>query len=332
VTPKTAPATDPRIAVRSRVAPRGSAPLLGILLGTLGVVAFSFTLPMTSLALTSFPSLFLGAGRAVVAAAIALVVLALTRTKFPTARQWWRLAVVALGVVVGFPFFTSFALQFVPSSHGAVMIGLLPAATAVAAVIRGRERPSPLFWIASLTGAAAVGVFALLTSGTHSGPSLGDLLLVGAVILAAIGYAEGGMLSREIGSWQTISWALVVALPFMVPVALISLPDISATVTPQAWLGFAYISAISMYLGFFAWYRGLAIGPMARISQIQLIQPVLTIAWAALIFGEVISPVVWIAAAAVFVLAGTAVRARVQRSPRSAPGNSSENIENTLAT
>lgn len=275
-------------------------------------MAFSFTLPMTSLALTSFPSLFLGAGRAVVAATIAIAVLAFTRTKLPTGRQWLRLAVVALGVVVGFPFFTSFALLFVPSSHGAVMIGLLPAATAVAAVIRGRERPSRTFWIASLSGAAAVAIFSALTSGANSGPSLGDLLLLGAVVLAAIGYAEGGLLAREIGSWQTISWALVVALPAMIPVALISLPAISAPATPQAWLGFAYIAIISMYLGFFAWYRGLAIGPMASISQIQLIQPVLTIAWAALIFGEVISPVVWIAAAAVFVLAGTAVRARVK--------------------
>jgi drug/metabolite transporter (DMT)-like permease len=130
--------------------------------------------------------------------------------------------------------------------------------------------------------------------------------------LAAIGYAEGGLLAREIGSWQTISWALVVALPAMIPVALISLPNISAVVTPQAWLGFAYISVVSMYLGFFAWYRGLAIGPMARISQIQLIQPVLTIAWAALLFGETVAAIVWIAAAAVFVLAGTAVRARVR--------------------
>ena len=192
------------------------------------------------------------------------------------------------------------------------MIGLLPAATAVAAVIRGRERPSATFWVASLSGAAAVGVFALVTSGTQSGPALGDLLLLGAVVLAAIGYAEGGLLSREIGSWQTISWALVVALPFMIPIALISLPDVAPTVTAQAWVGFAYISAVSMYLGFFAWYRGLAIGPMARISQIQLIQPVLTIAWSAIIFGEIVSPLVWVAAAAVFVLAGTAVRARVK--------------------
>jgi drug/metabolite transporter (DMT)-like permease len=300
--------------VTSKTAPslRSSTPLLGILFGALGVVAFSFTLPMTSLALTSFPSLFLGAGRAVVAAAIAIVVLVLTRTKLPTGRQWLRLAVVALGVVVGFPFFTSFALQFVPSSHGAVMIGLLPAATAVAAVIRGRERPSRTFWVASLGGAAAVAVFAIVTNGALAGPSLGDLLLVGAVILAAMGYAEGGLLSREIGSWQTISWSLVVALPAMVPLALISVPAISPTVTPQAWLGFAYIAVVSMYLGFFAWYRGLAIGPMARISQIQLIQPVLTIAWSAIIFGELVSPVVWIAAAAVFLLAGIAVRARVK--------------------
>lgn len=118
------------------------------------------------------------------------------------------------------------------------MIGLLPAATRVAGVIRGRERPSRTFWIASLSGAAAVAVFSVLTSGAHSGPSLGDLQLLGAVVLAAISYAEGGLLAREIGSWQTISWALVVALPAMIPAALVSLQVISPSVTPQAWLGF----------------------------------------------------------------------------------------------
>lgn len=285
----------------------------GLLFGFIGIASFSLSLPMTKLALHGFPPLFLGAGRAVVAAVIAAVVLLVTRSALPQGMQWFRLTVVALGVVVGFPFFTSFALQYVPASHGAVMIGLLPAATAVVAVIRGKERPSVVFWIAAVLGAVAVGVFAVLTSGTASGPALGDLFLVGAVILAAIGYGEGGLLSREIGSWQTISWALVVALPVMVPLAWGSVAGLDWPAVPGwAWLGFAYISVISMYLGFFAWYRGLAIGPMASVSQIQLLQPVLTIVWSALFFGEIVGPSVWIAAAVVIACAGIAVRARVK--------------------
>lgn len=285
----------------------------GLLFGLIGIASFSLSLPMTKLALHGFPPLFLGAGRAVVAAVLAAVVLLVTRSALPQGMQWFRLTVVALGVVVGFPFLTSYALQYVPASHGAVMIGLLPAATAVVAVIRGKERPTAVFWIAAVAGAVAVGVFAVLTTGTASGPALGDLFLVGAVILAAIGYGEGGLLSREIGSWQTISWALVVALPVMLPLAWGSVAGLDWSAVPGwAWLGFAYISVISMYLGFFAWYRGLAIGPMASVSQIQLLQPVLTIVWSALFFGEIVGPSVWIAAAVVIACAGIAVRARVK--------------------
>jgi drug/metabolite transporter (DMT)-like permease len=285
----------------------------GLLFGFVGIASFSLSLPMTKLALHGFPPLFLGAGRAVVAAVIAALVLLITRTALPQGRQWIRLVVVALGVVVGFPFFTSFALQFVPASHGAVIIGLLPAATAVVAVIRGKERPSVIFWVAAALGAVAVGIFAVLTTGTQSGPVLGDLFLVGAVIMAAIGYGEGGLLAREMGSWQTISWALVVALPVMIPLAWSSVADLDWVAVPGlAWMGFAYISVISMYVGFFAWYRGLAIGPMASVSQIQLVQPVLTIAWSALFFGEIVGPSVWIAAALVIACAGIAVRARVR--------------------
>ncbi|MDH6532651.1 drug/metabolite transporter (DMT)-like permease [Aurantimicrobium minutum] len=285
----------------------------GLLFGFIGIASFSLSLPMTKLALHGFPPLFLGAGRAVVAAVIAALVLLITRSALPQGTQWFRLVVVALGVVVGFPFFTSYALQYVPASHGAVMIGLLPAATAVVAVLRGKERPSKVFWVAAVMGALAVGVFAIMTTGTESGPALGDLFLVAAVVLAAIGYGEGGLLSREIGSWQTISWALVVALPVMVPLAWTSVADLNWTAVPGlAWLGFGYISVISMYLGFFAWYRGLAIGPMASVSQIQLLQPVLTIVWSALFFAEIVGPSVWIAAAAVIACAGIAVRARVK--------------------
>ena len=285
----------------------------GMLFGFIGIASFSFSLPMTKIALLGFPPLFLGAGRASVAAAIAAIVLFLTRSRLPQGMQWLRLGVVALGVVVGFPFFTSFALQHAPASHGAVIIGLLPAATAVAAVIRGRERPTGIFWVAALMGALAVVTFSILTSGFSAGLALGDVFFLGAIILAAIGYAEGGLLAREIGSWQTISWALIVALPVMLPMGIFSVNDLQwGNVPALAWLGFAYISIISMYLGFFAWYRGLAIGPMASVSQIQLLQPILTIVWAALFFGELVAPAVWISAVGVIACAAVAVRARVK--------------------
>lgn len=294
-----------------------STPLWGFVFGAIGIFAFSITLPMTVMALDSFPPLFLGAGRACVAAAIAAVVLVATKTPFPTRKQLLPLAVVALGVVVGFPFLTSFALQYVPSAHGAVVIGLLPAATAVAAVIRGKERPSGMFWVASLSGAVAIGAFSMLTSGAFTGPALGDLLLLAAVVMAAIGYAEGALLSRQIGSWQTISWALIVSLPVVIPLAILVAPSIDfGPILVTSWVGFAYIAVVSMYLGFFAWYKGLAIGPMSRVSQIQLVQPILTVLWAGLFFGESIGLETWIGAVVVFIIAGLAVRARVSVNPQ----------------
>ena len=284
----------------------------GLVFGFLGVLAFSFTLPFTRIAVEQIDPLFIGAGRAVVAAVLALVVLAVSRQRLPRGAQWMRLAVVAVGVVAGFPLLTSFALQTVPAAHGAVVIGLLPAATAIAAVIRAKERPSIAFWIASGAGVLAVIAFIALAGGGLEGLHPSDLLLLGAVVLAAIGYAEGALLSRELGSWQTICWALVVGLPIMIPLTAVS---VSTGGWPQAdtahWLAFGYLALVSMFLGFFAWYRGLAIGPIAQVSQIQLVQPVLTIVWSALIVGERLDLLVWLGALVVVACAATAVRARV---------------------
>ncbi|SMG48092.1 DMT family transporter [Agreia pratensis] len=284
----------------------------GLVFGFLGVLAFSFTLPFTRIAVEQIDPLFIGAGRAIVAAALAALVLAASRQRLPRGAQWLRLSVVAIGVVVGFPLLTSFALQTVPAAHGAVVIGLLPAATAIAAVIRAKERPSIAFWIASGAGVAAVIAFIALAGGGLEGLHPSDLLLLGAVVLAAIGYAEGALLSRELGSWQTICWALLVALPVMIPLTAVS---VSAKGWPQAeashWLAFGYLALVSMFLGFFAWYRGLAIGPISQVSQIQLVQPVLTIIWSALIVGERLDLLVWLGAVVVVVCAATAVRARM---------------------
>jgi drug/metabolite transporter (DMT)-like permease len=289
----------------------------GLVFGFLGVLAFSFTLPFTRIAVEQLDPLFIGAGRAVVAAALAAVVLAVTRQRLPRGAQWLRLGVVAVGVVAGFPLLTSFALQTVPAAHGAVVIGLLPAATAIAAVIRARERPSIAFWIASGAGVVSVIAFIAVTGGGLDGLHPSDLLLLGAVVLAAIGYAEGALLSRELGSWQTICWALVVGLPVMIPLTAVSLASHG---WPQAdaphWLAFGYLALVSMFLGFFAWYRGLAIGPIAQVSQIQLVQPVLTIVWSALIVGERLNLLVWLGALVVVACAALAVRARVASSIR----------------
>lgn len=289
----------------------------GLFWGLLGVVAFSFTLPLTRVVVENdaMPPLFVGAGRAVVAGLLAALALVLTRQKRPRGTQWVRLAAVAGGVVIGFPFLTSYALTAVPAGHGAVVVAMLPAATAVAAVVRGRERPPAKFWVTAGAGAIAALVFASLQSGGFAGLEWADALLFGAVLAAAIGYAEGGLLARELGAWQTISWALVLGMPLTLVLTAWSMTDRMPTGTLPEWAAFAYLGAVSMFLGFFAWYRGLAIGPMARVSQIQLAQPVMTICWAALILHE---PLTWpvVAGGLVVILcAATAVRTRAAPAP-----------------
>jgi drug/metabolite transporter (DMT)-like permease len=218
-------------------------------------------------------------------------------------------------VVAGFPLLTSFALRTTPASHGAVVIALLPAATAVAAVLRERERPPRAFWLAAGAGALAALGFAALQGGGFGRLHWADLLLFGAVLAAAIGYAEGGLLARELGSWQTVSWALVVAAPAMTAVSLAGLLARPAGGTPGGWVAFGYLAAVSMYLAFFAWYRGLAIGPMATVSQVQLVQPVLTISWAAVLLHEKLTPTTVLGGVAVGACAGLAVRVRMGRDP-----------------
>lgn len=277
------------------------------------MAAFSLTVPLTRVAVAGLSPLFIGAGRAAVAATLAAVVLAVTRQTRPTPRQWRRLAVVAGGIVIGFPFLTSFALSSVPAAHGAVVIALLPAATAVAAVLRGGERVSTAFWWAAGAGAVVAVAFAWVQGGSGGGLHWADLLLLGAVVAAAVGYAEGGLLSRELGAWQTVSWALIVAAPITVALTAISIGPQPPSATSAQWAAFGYLAVISMYLGFFAWYRGLAIGPMTTVSQVQLVQPVLSIGWAVLLLGEPLGWPTVVGGAAVVLAAGTAVRVRLRR-------------------
>ncbi len=273
------------------------------------MVAFSFTVPFTRVAVGGLSPLFIGSGRAVVAAVLAAGALLVTRPPRPRGGQWARVAVVAGGVVFGFPLLTSFALTSAPASHGAVVIALLPAATAVTAVLRGHERPPRTFWLTAAAGAGAVVVFAALPNGL-GGLHWSDVLLFGAVAAAAIGYAEGGLLARELGAWQTVSWALVVSAPPMLVLTAVSAARTPPSGSTLEWAAFAYLGVVSMFLGFFAWYRGLAIGPMARVSQVQLVQPVLTIGWAASLLGERLTWPTALGGAAVIACAGLAVRTR----------------------
>lgn len=295
------------------------------------MVAFSFTLPMTRVvADDGLPPLFIGCGRAVVAAAIAAVVLVATRQSLPRGSQWPRLAIVAGGVVVGFPLLTSYALTSAPASHGAVVVGLLPAATATVAVLRGGERVPRAFWALSGLGALAVVAFAAYRGGGLGSLHPADALLVGAVVAAAVGYAEGGLLARELGSWQTVSWALLVAAAPMTALAAISVGGEPPSATAAQWWAFGYLCVVSMYLGFFAWYRGLAIGPMARVSQVQLVQPVLSIGWAALLLDERVCWSTFLGGLAVIGCAWLAVRVRLEGSSQPRPAGSTQPARSSL--
>ena len=231
----------------------------GLLLGSLGILGFSFSLPATRLAVADFDPWLVAFGRAAVAGILAALLLAVTGAPRPTRAQARRLVVVAIGVIVGFPLFTSLALDDLPSARGAVVIAVLPAATAVCAVLRAGERPSRAFWAASGAGLAAVlGFVAFGGAGLGGGPQLGDAYLLAGVALCALGYAEGGALARELGGARTICWALVLSLPLTLAVSALVVATEGAEAGTTAWLGFAYVSVISMFLGFFAWYAGLA--------------------------------------------------------------------------
>jgi len=286
----------------------------GLLWGLLGVAAFSLTVPLTRVTVEggAMSPLFTGSGRAVVAALLAAAALAWTGQRLPRGAQWGRLAVVAGGVVVGFPVLTSFALTSAQASHGAVVIALLPAATAVTAALRGSERPPASFWAMAAVGAVAATAFAALQGEGPGGPHWPDLLLFGAVAAAAVGYAEGGLLARELGAWQTVSWALVLSAPLMAVLTAVAVVRQPPSGTPVEWAAFAYLAVVSMFLGFFAWYRGLAIGPMARVGQVQLVQPVMTIGWAALLLHEQLTWPTVLGGAAVVACAAIAVRVRLR--------------------
>jgi drug/metabolite transporter (DMT)-like permease len=256
----------------------------GFVLGLVGVIGFSFSLPATRLALRDLDPWVVAFGRAVVAASLGAVVLCVTRAPWPSRAQLRSLAIVAAGVVVGFPLLTSLALHHRTAAHAAIVVGLAPAATAVMAVLRAGERPSRAFWAASGAGTAAVLVFAFVSGA--GGLRLTDVELLAAVALVGLGYAEGGVLARDLGGTRTICWALVLSAPLLAPIVALRVAQTGFHVHADSAFGFAYVAGVSMFAAFFAWYAGLARGGVARIGQVQLAQAPLTLLWAGLFLGE----------------------------------------------
>jgi drug/metabolite transporter (DMT)-like permease len=284
-------------------------PGAGLALGLLGVLGFSFSLPATRLAVQDLDPWFVTFTRAVAAAALAALYLLAVRAPLPTRAQWRRLGLVAGGAVIGFPLLTGLALVTSESQHGAVVVALLPAATALAAVARANERPGALFWIAATAGLLIVVAFTVANSGGTI--TAADIFLLGGVAVCAVAYAEGGVLSRDLGGARTICWALLLSTPATVPIAAVSAATTSLHAGAIAWLGLAYVSLISMLLGFFAWYAGLARGGVARIGQVQLLQPLLTFLWAGLLLGEDVGLGTVLAATGVLASVVVTQRARV---------------------
>lgn len=280
--------------------------------GLLGVVAFSLTFPATRLAvLGGLDGGFVGIGRTAVAGVLAALVLRARAEPIPPRRLWPSILWTGLGVVLGFPVFSSMALNHLSVAHASVISGLLPAATAVFAVLIARERPAWPFWAAAAAGFVAVLAFAA-SRGLGPGDASANALLLLAVLLGGLGYVHGGVLARELGGWRVISWVLVFALPVTLPISLWLAWGRAATVSASVigWAGFAYVALVSQFLGFFAWYRGLSEGGVARIGQLQLAQPVLSLAWAALLLGEVVSPATVLAALTVLACTLATQRAR----------------------
>ncbi|KPG02082.1 transporter [Rhodopseudomonas sp. AAP120] len=267
--------------------------------GLLGVIIFSGSLPATRVAVADFSPMFLTSARAAIAALVGTVFLLAFRQARPARSDIFPLIIVALGVVVGFPLLTALALQHITAAHSIVFIGLLPLATAIFGVLRGGERPKPAFWLFSIVGAATVAGFAL--SRSDGGSLAGDLLMIAAILLCGLGYAEGATLSRRIGGWQVISWALLLSLPVMAVITLFTLPSSWSGIGAPAWISLAYVSIFSMLVGFVFWYRGLALGGIAGVGQLQLLQPFFGLILAAVFLHE---PIAWtmIASTAIVVL------------------------------
>jgi drug/metabolite transporter (DMT)-like permease len=270
-----------------------------MVLGLIGVVIFSLTLPMTRIVVQEINPLLNGLGRALVAAIPAAALLLWRREQWPTWAQVKALMVVALGVIIGFPVLSAWAMKTLPASHGALVNGLQPLLVAIYAAWLSHERPSKAFWGCAALGSALVLSYALISGAGQI--QAGDLLMLAAVAIGGLGYAEGGRLAKQMGGWQVICWALVLSSPILLgPVGYLAAQH-EGPISTGTWWAFGYVSIFSQFIGFFAWYAGLAMGGIARVSQIQLVQIFFTMGFSALFFGEHIDPITWIFAAGVIV-------------------------------
>jgi len=299
----------------------------GMALGLLGVAIFALTLPMTRLAVgdaaaPQLPPSFVTAGRAALAGLLSIAYLRWVGARVPVRRHWPALAVCALGTVVGFPLFLALALRHVDAMHAAVVTGLMPLGTAVAAAIYLRQRASAGFWACALAGCGIVVAFAALKGGGRL--TAADALLLGAVVSTAIGYVAGARVSSVLPAEEVICWVLVGSLPLTLPAALLTWPADAAAVRGSAWLGFAYVTLFSMWLGFFAWYRGLVLGGVMRVSQVQLLQPFLALLAAVPLLGETLDATTLVFALAVVAVVFIGKRMPVKTSsPALAAGDAS---------
>ncbi|MFG2499034.1 DMT family transporter [Streptomyces sp. NPDC048441] len=299
-----------REAARTRQAgpPQHSSHRAGTVMAALGVTAFSLTFPATAWGLEGIGPWSFVALRVVLSAVIAGGALLALRVTFPARRHWAGLAVVAAGVVFGFPLLTTLALQTSTTAHAAVVVGLLPLTTAVFSALRTGARPSRMFWAAALAGAAAVIAFTVVQSG--GALSTADLYLFGALLICAAGYTEGGRLAREMPGWQVIGWALVLCLPLALAGAALALQHESFQLTGHSTAGLLYSAIGSQFLGLVVWYRGMAVIGVPKASQLQLAQPLLTLVWSVFLLGEHLTPAAPLTAAAVLVCIAVTQRAR----------------------
>lgn len=260
----------------------------GWLNGLIGVVIFAGSLPATRIGVLGFSPEFLTTSRAAIAGVIGLICLIVFKQVKPNLQQLKTLIIVAFGVVIGFPLFTALALQTISSSHAIIFVGLLPLSTAIFAVFRGGEKPTLQFWLFAILGSCLVLIFMFFENKSLS-LSLGDLYMLAAIVVCGLGYAEGGKLSSELGGWQVICWALVVALPIMLFGSVYYFPDHYSNISIAPILALLYVSLFSMLIGFVFWYKGLALGGIAKVGQIQLLQPFIGLMLSAILLGEHIS-------------------------------------------
>ncbi len=288
--------------------------LKGMAWGLMGVVAFGLTLPLTRYATAELPPLFIGPGRAAVAGIAAALILFVGRQRLPARQHIAGLLVVSACIGIGFPLLVGVAMSIAPASHGGVIFGVLPLGTAIISAVLHGDRPSAGFWLCGVIGGSLVALFALGEGGGSF--TLGDLMLVGCVALGALGYAVSGQLAKSLGGWRVICWGLVFALPFNIPAAVYLWPENAATVSHGVWVSFAYLALVSQLIGFFWWNKGLAMGGVARVSQIQLVQPFITLLAAGLLLGELPGWQAYGFAFAVVIVVGMGSRQRIRRAAR----------------